>query len=63
MTADAILPVGRDCECGQPMIWVDDFERCAVYGRHLPRHPSPRGRHPVISTIMQHEDEQNTKVA
>lgn len=32
--SDAIIPVGRDCDCGCPMIWRAGLERCAVYGTH-----------------------------
>jgi hypothetical protein len=31
---DAVLAVGRDCDCGMPMIWRDGAQRCAVYGSH-----------------------------
>lgn len=29
-----LVPVGRDCDCGHPMVWYGDEQRCAVYGRH-----------------------------
>jgi hypothetical protein len=32
--SDAILPVGRDCVCGYPMIWRAGAQICAVYGTH-----------------------------
>lgn len=38
---DALLPVGRDCDCGFPLVWFGDRQVCAVYGRH------PAGRQPV----------------
>ena len=34
MTADALLPVGRDCDCGQPLVWRRGKQWCAVYGSH-----------------------------
>lgn len=33
-----LLPVGLDCDCGHPMVWYGDEQRCAVFGRHLPAH-------------------------
>lgn len=30
----ALVPVGRDCDCGHPLVWVGDEQRCAVYGTH-----------------------------
>lgn len=36
----ALLPVGRDCDCGQPLVWYGDTQRCAVYGTH----PTPSDR-------------------
>lgn len=32
--SDAIIPVGRDCDCGCPMIWRAGAQICAVYGTH-----------------------------
>lgn len=29
-----LLPVGRDCDCGLPMVWYGTEQRCAVYGTH-----------------------------
>lgn len=29
-----LVPVGRDCDCGHPLVWYGDDQRCAVYGRH-----------------------------
>ena len=34
MTAEALLPVGRDCECGCPLVWRQGHQWCAVYGSH-----------------------------
>lgn len=34
MTAEALLPVGKDCDCGHPLIWWQGNQRCAVYGTH-----------------------------
>jgi hypothetical protein len=31
---DAISPVGKDCDCGHPLIWIAGRQVCAVYGRH-----------------------------
>jgi hypothetical protein len=31
-----LLPVGRDCDCGHPMVWRLGEQRCAVYGTHRP---------------------------
>lgn len=36
----ALVPVGRDCDCGHPMVWYGDEQRCAVYGSH-PAPPQP----------------------
>lgn len=36
----ALVPVGRDCDCGHPLVWYGDEQRCAVYGTH----PSPIDR-------------------
>ena len=32
--SDAIIPVGKDCDCGHPLIWNAGRQVCAVYGRH-----------------------------
>lgn len=32
-----VIPVGKDCDCGHPLIWKHDNQRCAVYGKHEPR--------------------------
>lgn len=37
MTYAPIIPVGKDCDCGHPLIWRDNEQRCAIYGRHEPR--------------------------
>ena len=29
-----LLPVGKDCDCGQPLVWRDNRQSCAVYGAH-----------------------------
>jgi hypothetical protein len=34
MTADALLPVGKDCDCGSPLVWRHGEQWCAVYGSH-----------------------------
>lgn len=31
---DSLLPVGRDCDCGHPLVWRNGMTRCAVYGSH-----------------------------
>ncbi len=31
---DSLLPVGRDCDCGFPLVWSGGHQRCAVYGSH-----------------------------
>lgn len=31
---EALVPVGKDCDCGHPMIWMRGQQRCAVYGSH-----------------------------
>ena len=33
---DDLVAVGRDCDCGHPMIWRAGAQVCAVYGRHAP---------------------------
>lgn len=35
----ALLPVGRDCDCGFPLVWRGQHQHCAVYGAH--RMPTP----------------------
>jgi hypothetical protein len=32
--AEPLLPVGRDCDCGAPLVWMRGAQRCAVYGTH-----------------------------
>ena len=34
MSAAPLLPVGRDCDCGHPLVWFNDQPSCAVYGTH-----------------------------
>lgn len=34
MIEQPLLPVGRDCDCGQPLVWSDGHQWCAVYGSH-----------------------------
>lgn len=34
MTYQPIVAVGKDCDCGHPMIWTRGQQRCAVYGLH-----------------------------
>lgn len=34
MTYQAITAVGRDCDCGHPLIWSRGRQLCAVYGTH-----------------------------
>ena len=36
---DALVAVGRDCDCGHPLVWRDGIKVCAVYGLHTPRDP------------------------
>lgn len=31
---DAVLAVGKDCDCGHPLIWRERVQVCAVYGHH-----------------------------
>lgn len=31
---DALVPVGRDCDCGMPLVWRQGHQWCAVYGSH-----------------------------
>ena len=31
---DTLLPVGKDCDCGHPLVWRGSAQLCAVYGRH-----------------------------
>lgn len=31
---DSLIPVGRDCDCGHPMVWRAGHPICAVYGAH-----------------------------
>jgi hypothetical protein len=34
-----MIPVGRDCDCGYPLVWRLGEKWCAVYGSHpLPDH-------------------------
>ena len=35
-TPGALLPVGRDCDCGFPLVWHRNHQICAVYGTHPP---------------------------
>jgi predicted nucleotidyltransferase len=44
---DSILPVGRDCDCGHPLVWRDSAQVCAVYGRH-----------PSVDEVAQFADDQ-----
>ena len=39
--ATPLLPVGRDCDCGHPLVWFHNEQRCAVYGRHRPADEYP----------------------
>lgn len=39
-TPSALLPVGRDCDCGFPLVWFGERQLCAVYGSH----PTPSDR-------------------
>jgi hypothetical protein len=34
MTAQALLPVGKDCDCGHPLVWRHGQQWCAVWGSH-----------------------------
>lgn len=31
-----LVPVGRSCDCGHPLVWRDGKPWCAVYGAHAP---------------------------
>lgn len=31
---DALLPVGRDCDCGCPLVWRQGQQWCSVWGSH-----------------------------
>lgn len=31
---EALIAVGRDCDCGHPLVWMRGQQRCAVYGSH-----------------------------
>ena len=33
---DGVVAVGKDCDCGNPLIWRNDEQYCAVYGTHPP---------------------------
>jgi hypothetical protein len=38
-----MIPVGRDCDCGYPLVWRLGEKWCAVYGSHpLPDHERHR---------------------
>ena len=44
-TPEALMPVGKDCDCGYPLVWRRDKQVCSVYGTH----PTPiHYRHPRI---------------
>ena len=34
MNPEPLLPVGRDCDCGQPLVWRHGEQWCAIYGSH-----------------------------
>jgi hypothetical protein len=34
MIADPLVAVGKNCDCGHPLVWVRGQQRCAVYGSH-----------------------------
>jgi hypothetical protein len=38
--ADPLVAVGKDCDCGHPLVWMRGQQRCAVYGSH----PAPAER-------------------
>lgn len=38
MTAEALLPVGKNCDCGHPLVWHHGQQWCAVYGTHTTQH-------------------------
>lgn len=46
-TADALVPVGRDCDCGMPLVWRHGHQWCAVYGSHSHTAVSGRGGVPL----------------
>lgn len=31
---EPLIPVGKDCECGIPLVWHQGRQWCAVYGSH-----------------------------
>ncbi len=31
---EALLPVGKDCDCGFPLVWRRGEQWCSVYGSH-----------------------------
>lgn len=37
--ADPLISVGRDCDCGHPLVWRAGHQWCSVYGSHPP--PAP----------------------
>lgn len=37
---DALIYVGKSCDCGFPLVWRNGIQRCAVYGSH----PAPAER-------------------
>ena len=39
-TPQPLNPVGRDCDCGHPLVWHKNTQWCAVYGTH-PEHREP----------------------
>lgn len=42
--SDNLLPVGRDCPCGHPLVLRDGVETCSVYGSHRAPIEAPGAR-------------------
>jgi uncharacterized Zn finger protein (UPF0148 family) len=43
----ALIPVGRNCDCGMPLVWHHGGTWCAVYGSHPPEPPPITVRQPT----------------
>lgn len=35
-TPHPLVAVGKDCDCGNPLVWRAEATWCAVYGSHPP---------------------------
>lgn len=51
MTPDALLPVGKDCDCGFPLVWRHGKQWCSVYGSH-PVSLGMRDRTAVLANVV-----------